>query len=414
MQVVIPDLDDKQVFAPPRRIQSPTASVSGSSNHASVRPSFEDNPPSSSRQLQNITTNLPSFQLGRPAIVSAFTLLYIHAISILSRHRSRQNTPMHLQVRFEVLHSPRMAGQEALPASHPPVDLAVLDSACPPPPPLLFKVTVSSSIRQHLVKPESCFRWSHRGKCFLFRLEFPHKASFVLTSLRSQIALTTSRRMLLFRLLGPTTPKWTAAPGYSRSGLGCGRPHSRYRFRTVHSSSATANVGNQLPIPTPSGSSFARFYSPPERSTPLSSRRDRSGQLHLVPFSSYSPQHLHVRISIFPLPTWSDAFLSFRLAVLCRRCQQLRRQRTYPHSSSITDLPPVPPLPGAADSVYADMPVTPGGHTNNAAFQLPRAMASTTSFEHSDLGGSPLRLSTRQLLDDPAQVRPFAGSRRER
>ena len=51
------------------------------------------------------------------------------------------------------------------------------------------------------------------------------------------------------------------------------------------------------------------------------------------------------------------------------------------------------------------MPVTPGGHTNNAAFQLPRAMASTTSFENSDFG-SPRKPSTRQLRQDPAQARP--------
>ncbi len=72
----------------------------------------------------------------------------------------------------------------------------------------------------------------------------------------------------------------------------------------------------------------------------------------------------------------------------------------YPYAASVTDLPPVPPLPTSGDSIYADMPVTPGGHTNNAAFHLPRAMASTTSFDHSDHGSSPLKPPTRQLRDD--------------
>lgn len=78
----------------------------------------------------------------------------------------------------------------------------------------------------------------------------------------------------------------------------------------------------------------------------------------------------------------------------------------HPYAGSIIDLPPVPPLPTSADSIYADMPVTPGGHTNNAAFQLPRAMASATSFDNSDFGGSPFKLSTRQLREDSAQIRP--------
>lgn len=77
---------------------------------------------------------------------------------------------------------------------------------------------------------------------------------------------------------------------------------------------------------------------------------------------------------------------------------------------SISDLPPVPPLPVTNDSIYADMPVTPGGHTNNAAFQLPRAMASTTSLDNSDYAGSPRKPNTRQLRDDRRplrQPRPF-------
>uniref|UniRef100_V5F0T5 Fry-like conserved protein n=1 Tax=Kalmanozyma brasiliensis (strain GHG001) TaxID=1365824 RepID=V5F0T5_KALBG len=53
------------------------------------------------------------------------------------------------------------------------------------------------------------------------------------------------------------------------------------------------------------------------------------------------------------------------------------------------------------------MPVTPGGHTNNAAFQLPRAMASTTSFDHSEFNSSPLKPSTRQLREEPTQSRPL-------
>lgn len=82
----------------------------------------------------------------------------------------------------------------------------------------------------------------------------------------------------------------------------------------------------------------------------------------------------------------------------------------YPYSSSGIDLPPVPPLPHSNDGIYADMPVTPGGHTNNASFQLPRAMASNTSFENSEFSGSPHKHSTRQLREEhslPRQPRPF-------
>ncbi|KAJ1030345.1 hypothetical protein NDA16_001255 [Ustilago loliicola] len=383
MQVVIPDLDDKQLFAPPRRIHSPAASVS-SSNQPSARASFDENPPCSSRQLQSITTALPSpSHWAESQQPSSQSPIYPNAPpgrfrgAALGRHgRSGSATSNSSAGGFGGLGFRMPINSQ----SHAEESSANASGLNPP------------------------FGSSTSTNAALSGFSFPTKRpSF--TSLRSQMRAQQLESEALAHQYWPTTPRELPrldipAPdsdagdltaGY-RSGLSTPRPPlapQNFHFQHQH-------------LPSPG------FYSPPDRSVPLVSSRDRSDSYASSPSrppahsasASRSSRYHHAPTASYH----SDSHHSIG------GMSSSASSAAYPYAGSSSDLPPVPPLPNSSDSIYADMPVTPGGHTNNAAFQLPRAMASTTSFENSDLGGSPHKLSARKLRDDHAllrQPRPF-------
>lgn len=386
MQVVIPDLDDKQLFAPPRRIQSPTASVASSSNHVSA------SPPTSSRHLQSITTNLPepSNWADQPSSFysptsnthnpysqsSTQSPIYAHAPSgpfrgaALGWHgRSGSATSDSSAGGFGGLGfraPPSEVEQPSSSSNLSPATRGGTSAAASSPSSFTFPTkrpslsSLRSQMRAHQLEPEPLpqHHWPSTPRAELPQLEIPASASDA----------------------GDLTA------GY-RSGLSTPRPPPPTNLQF-----------QQHNLPSPG------FHSPQERSVPLNSVRGRSDSYTSSPSrypghtasASRSSRFHHAPTASFH----SDSHNS------TGGMSSSASSAAHPYAGSVTDLPPVPPLPNKADSIYADMPVTPGGHTNNAAFQLPRAMASTTSFENSDLTGSPLKISTRQLRDDSAQPRP--------
>ncbi|KAJ1603285.1 hypothetical protein NDA14_005329 [Ustilago hordei] len=379
MQVVIPDLDDKQLFAPPRRIQSPAASNSGSCNQQSARPSFDDNPHSSSRQLQNITASFPgSSQWSESQQPSAQSPVYSNA--------------------------PAGPFRGAALGWHGRSGSATSDSSAGGFGGLGFRMPLNSKSQveespNNTSAPNPPFSSPSTTNATSSGFSFPMKRpSF--SSLRSQMRAQQVESEALAQQHYPTTPREPPhldipAPdsdaadltaGY-RSGLSTPRPPlapSNFQFQ-------------QQNLPSPG------FYSPPDRSVLLGSARDRSDSYILSPSrptghaasASRSSRYHHAPTASYH----SDSHHSIG------GMSSSASSAAYPYAGSISDLPPVPPLPNSSDSVYADMPVTPGGHTNNAAFQLPRAMTSTTSFDNSDLGGSPHKPSARKLRDDHAPLR---------
>ncbi|SPO19985.1 related to TAO3 - Transcriptional Activator of OCH1 [Ustilago trichophora] len=396
MQVVIPDLDDKQLFAPPRRIQSPAASVSGSSNHPSARASLDENPPSSSRHLQNITTTAlpgPSNWVEHPSSFYSPTAYSHNAYAQSSTQSPIYPNPPSGPFRGAALGWHGRSGS------------ATSDSSAGGFGGLGFRMPAStqshseqepSASSSNLNPPNSSASASGATSS---GFSFPNKRpSF--SSLRAHMRGQQQEPQPMPQEHWPTTPREPPrldipAPdsdagdltaGY-RSGLSTPRPPPpapNFQFQ-------------QQDLPSPD------FCSPPDRSAPLGSVRDRSDSYASSPSrhaghsasASRSSRYHHAPTASFH----SDSHHSVG------GMSSPASSAAYPYAGSITDLPPVPPLPNSSDSIYADMPVTPGGHTNNAAFQLPRAMTSTTSFENSELGGSPHKPSIRQLRDEHGLTR---------
>ncbi|KAJ9476862.1 Cell morphogenesis protein PAG1 [Pseudozyma hubeiensis] len=387
MQVVIPDLDDKQLFAPPRRIQSPTASVTSSNNHVSA------SPPSSSRQLHKITTaNLPgpSNWADQP---SSFYSPTSHTHSAYSQ--SSNQSPIYTN-------APSGPFRGAALGWHGRTGSATSDSSAGGfgglgfrmPPAEQEQSGSSSSVNPAAGGPSVSASSSSA-------FNFPSKKPSM-SSLRSQMRAHQLEPDPLPQQHWPTTPRAEA-------------PHLEIPAAASDAGDLTAGYrsGLSTPRPPPPASSFPfqqqslpspGFHSPPERPVPLASVRGRSDSYTSSPSRYHGHSASASRSSRFhhaPTASYhSDSHNSIG------GMSSSASSAAHPYAGSITDLPPVPPLPSAADSVYADMPVTPGGHTNNAAFHIPRAVASTTSVDVSDFTGSPLRLNTRQLHEDPTQQRP--------
>ncbi|SNX81636.1 related to TAO3 - Transcriptional Activator of OCH1 [Melanopsichium pennsylvanicum] len=398
MQVVIPDLDDKQLFAPPRRIHSPPASVTGSSNHHSARPSLDQNPPSSSRSLQNITTALP------PLSNSAEPSSCHHSPSSYNHHNAYTQSSTQSPTYPNPLSGPFRG---AALGWHGRSGSATSDSSAGGFGGLGFRMPSNQTrSEQELSATSSSFNAplptaatsDATSSGFSFSNKHPS-----LSSLRSHVRAqqhqleaeplpqdqwpTTPREPPRLEIPAPSSDAADLTVGY-RSGFSTPRPPppaSNSHFQHQH-------------LPSPG------FYSPPDRSAPLATLRERNDSYASSPSrlsghttsASRSSRYHHAPTASFH----SDSHNS------TGGMSSSASSSAYPYAGSITDLPPVPPLPASNESIYADMPVTPGGHTNNAAFQIPRAMASTTSFEISDFGASPHKHNTRQLREDHAPTRP--------
>ncbi|SJX60360.1 related to TAO3-Transcriptional Activator of OCH1 [Sporisorium reilianum f. sp. reilianum] len=395
MQVVIPDLDDKQIFAPPRRIQSPAASVSGSLNHAPA----EELPPASSRQLQNITTTLPgpSNWAEHP---SSFYSPTSHTHTHNAYSQSSSQSPIYPN-------APSGPFRGAALGWHGRSGSATSDSSAGGFGGLGFRMPPSSSshqTRSELDQPNlnpafgtpSAAAPSSSSSGFSFPTKRPSYSS-----LRSQMRAHQLEAEPLPQQHWPTTPRDPPRLDIPAPGSDAGDLTAGYRsgLSTPRPPPPAPNFQQQIhDLPSPG------FHSPPERSAPLAALRDRSDS-----YTSSPPRHAGHSASASRSSRYHHASTASYHSDSHQSVGAMSSTASsvvQPYAGSIIDLPPVPPLPTSADSIYADMPVTPGGHTNNAAFQLPRAMASTTSFDNSEYGGSPLKLRTRQLRQDPAHMRP--------
>ncbi|TKY90551.1 hypothetical protein EX895_000549 [Sporisorium graminicola] len=402
MQVVIPDLDDKQIFAPPRRIQSPAASVSGSLNHASSGTSYDEPPPASSRQLQNITTNLPG-PSNWTEQASAFYSPTSHTHNAYPQSSSQ--SPIYPNASSGPFRGAALGW-------HGRSGSATSDSSAGGFGGLGFRMPPSTNSHQTRSDLDhSSSNTSNLNSAFgapsasaaasSAGFSFPTKRPSY-SSLRSQMRVHQQNDVEpSSQQYWPTTPRDPPRLDIPTPGSDAGDLTAGYRS------------GLSTPRPPPPAPNFQQqhhdypspgFHSPPERSAPLASARDRSDSYTSSPSRHAGHSASASRSSRYNHSSTASYHSDSHHSVGGISSTASSAVNHYP--GSVVDLPPVPPLPTSADSIYADMPVTPGGHTNNAAFQLPRAMASTTSFDNSEFGGSPLKLSTRQLREDFAQIRP--------
>ncbi len=400
MQVVIPDLDDKQLFAPPRKIQSPAASVASSSQHQSARASLDENPPSSSRHLQHITTAVPgsSNWAEQPSSYHSPTSYTYGPFS-----QSSTQSPI-----YPPANNQSGPFRGAALGWHGRTGSATSDSSAGGFGGLGFRVPPSNNQSQSGLEPSAssstlnpAFGSSSGNAASSSGFSFPNKQP----SLRSLAQISDAPQQLDTEPLPnehwPTTPREpprldVPAPGSDAGDLTAG-------YRSGLSTPRPPQPAPHFPF-QPQDLPSPGFRSPPDRSVPLALGRDRSDSYTSSPSrppghsssASKSSRYQHAATNSYH----SDSHFSVG------GMSSSASSANYPYPGSIADLPPVPPLPNSHDSIYADMPVTPGGHTNNAAFNLPRAMASTHSFENSEFSGSPHKLSSRQLRDEPAPTRP--------
>ncbi|GAK62348.1 cell morphogenesis protein [Moesziomyces antarcticus] len=382
MQVVIPDLDDKQLFVPPsRHNQSSATPASASPAHHTASASLDDGPPVSSRNLQSITTAAPGpsnwadQHYVYPSSASSATPNApgpFRGAALGWHGRSGSATSDSSAGGFGGLGF-RMPASSNLAHSHSEMEPSSSSSST-------FYAPYASSATHDPASPG---------------FSFPSKKpSFA--SLRSQLRSQQSHSEPMPNNHWPTTPREPPrldipAPSSDAGDLTAG-------YRSGLSTPRPPPPAPHFPF-QPQRTASPGLHSPPERSLPFAPSRDRSDSYnsspsrhpgHTATQSRSSSRYHHAPTSSYH----SDSHYSVG------GMSSSASSAAYPYAGSVTDLPPVPPLPTSGDSIYADMPVTPGGHTNNAAFHLPRAMASTASFDHSDHGSSPLKPPTRQLRDD--------------
>ncbi|PWZ02702.1 hypothetical protein BCV70DRAFT_154018 [Testicularia cyperi] len=356
MQVVIPDLDDKELFAPPRKHHSPAVSASGSSHFAGERPSPDELVPSSSQQLQNVIgssrDNHSQYGNANAPNAEATAAGPFRGPALGWHGRSGSGTS-----------DSSAGGYGGLGYRVPPSQSFATSNDA---------FSIGSGLHPPFGGQETS------------GFSFPNKKPSM-SSLRSPLRsrYLDSDAHVSERLdahLPSSSDAGDLTAGY-RSGLSTPRPPtngSHFVTQPPPSSPAYASPSNAAFYSRSRHERNDSLASSPSKAPSHSASGSRSSRYHHGQSASYHSDSHHS----------AGAASSSASSI------------AYPYGSgggsSGWDLPPVPPLPFAGDSIYSDMPVTPGGHTNNTTFQMPRAMASTHSFDHSDLD-SPRRPPLRQL-----------------
>ncbi|KAN0063104.1 Cell morphogenesis protein PAG1 [Thecaphora frezii] len=385
MEVVIPDLDDEELFAPPPRIHSPTASASGSSAVGSGRPSLDDSSspygtmssaPKPSRGFNDFATSLGgaagSKSAGNPSFPSkSGTLGGPFRGAALGWHgRSGSAT------------SDSSAGGSSF--RFPPS-------------------TPSSQNRYEGLGSNGYFAVSPSHQSSNFSFPIVKKGSFasLKAAIKGQSQQSNRDRDALDAW--PLTPRDNV-----RYAAGSDAGESTAGRRTAHPTPrpgiATINTGG-FPFGSYGGdaspSTWTNQLSQHARQDSQASGHSRAqasggtGSASVSGAMARSSRYQHAQQSSYH----SDSHHSLGAA------SSSASSLMQPFSQGNLDLPPVPPLPFVGGDGHGNLaPGTLALESAQPAFLDSKAMASNTSFEQSDMG-SPHKWGSSKLREDAVQRR---------